>query len=669
MLNPIQIIIQGTADFGRINEEFERLSKSSSGAFGAITKGAKALEIFASAFAVEKIVELAKEFSAEWINSAKSMAQLEAALRSTKQASAEYRQSLEEQRRAISAATGAEEDQLLVIQRHLVQYKASKDQIEDLTKLSLDLAASQGMDSTSAAMLLSRALGGEQVQLRGVRLEIDQTLPKYEQINSMIRQLNSQVGGQARAAFLSAAPEVTILNNELKETKKLAGEIITIFARDQARQLLDLKHLAEMTFNALVPDRVRGQAITLIDALSGKPGAGQNTTDDAAEKEAQRLHQQRMNLLGLQTAAGLAAAGEPAQQAMLESDRAFNEVRYALNKESLSKYLATRLSLIQREAEEERKILDASIAANSAAADKKMAELNAVKQGTDLQQIEKVQQEYDKLLIEGKKLASQLSALDTKTLTNLTNEGLFQKQNPTSFAGGAQKGWVDAVKDLGTVYENLATTIRNTVGTALSSVSQSVTGLIEGTTTWGKALQNIGTNVLNVVIEGLIRMFAAMVLGNQEVTTSELAKQAATIPGALVKMLATAVGEGGWAAVALIAAAVAALGVGVAAAAGAFAEGGRPEVGQVSLVGERGPELFVPDTAGTIIPAHVTSEILNGGSRRSAARAQSRQRPMIIHVHHWGDDKVRMDKYIQSTEGRHAVVEAVGKEQHVVLRT
>ena len=35
-----------------------------------------------------------------------------------------------------------------------------------------------------------------------------------------------------------------------------------------------------------------------------------------------------------------------------------------------------------------------------------------------------------------------------------------------------------------------------------------------------------------------------------------------------------------------------------------FANGGRPPVGQASLVGERGPEMFVPDTAGTIVPNH-----------------------------------------------------------------
>ena len=38
-----------------------------------------------------------------------------------------------------------------------------------------------------------------------------------------------------------------------------------------------------------------------------------------------------------------------------------------------------------------------------------------------------------------------------------------------------------------------------------------------------------------------------------------------------------------------------------------FADGGDPPVNKVSIVGERGPELFVPRTAGTIIPNHALS--------------------------------------------------------------
>lgn len=35
---------------------------------------------------------------------------------------------------------------------------------------------------------------------------------------------------------------------------------------------------------------------------------------------------------------------------------------------------------------------------------------------------------------------------------------------------------------------------------------------------------------------------------------------------------------------------------------GKFADGGRPPVGRASLVGEQGPELFIPDSAGTVVP-------------------------------------------------------------------
>jgi hypothetical protein len=40
-----------------------------------------------------------------------------------------------------------------------------------------------------------------------------------------------------------------------------------------------------------------------------------------------------------------------------------------------------------------------------------------------------------------------------------------------------------------------------------------------------------------------------------------------------------------------------------------FADGGEPPVGVPSLVGERGPELFIPKTAGTIVPNHTLNNL------------------------------------------------------------
>jgi hypothetical protein len=44
-----------------------------------------------------------------------------------------------------------------------------------------------------------------------------------------------------------------------------------------------------------------------------------------------------------------------------------------------------------------------------------------------------------------------------------------------------------------------------------------------------------------------------------------------------------------------------------------FAEGGRPPVGRPSVIGERGPEIFVPDVAGTILPNGVAPAMASGG--------------------------------------------------------
>ena len=59
-----------------------------------------------------------------------------------------------------------------------------------------------------------------------------------------------------------------------------------------------------------------------------------------------------------------------------------------------------------------------------------------------------------------------------------------------------------------------------------------------------------------------------------------------------------------------------------------FADGGRPPVGRASIVGERGPELFVPDSAGTIIPNHAVggaNVVVNVDASGTAVKGDSGQ--------------------------------------------
>lgn len=47
---------------------------------------------------------------------------------------------------------------------------------------------------------------------------------------------------------------------------------------------------------------------------------------------------------------------------------------------------------------------------------------------------------------------------------------------------------------------------------------------------------------------------------------------------------------------------------------GFFAAGGRPPLGKASVIGEEGPELFIPDTAGTVVPNHALQAAGGGAS-------------------------------------------------------
>lgn len=72
---------------------------------------------------------------------------------------------------------------------------------------------------------------------------------------------------------------------------------------------------------------------------------------------------------------------------------------------------------------------------------------------------------------------------------------------------------------------------------------------------------------------------------------------------------------------------------------GAFANGGRPPVGKAALIGERGPELFVPSRAGTIIPnnalggsSNITVNVDASGSSVEGNADQASQLGKVIGV-------------------------------------
>lgn len=132
-------------------------------------------------------------------------------------------------------------------------------------------------------------------------------------------------------------------------------------------------------------------------------------------------------------------------------------------------------------------------------------------------------------------------------------------------------GWQDAFAQ----YTDSATNAATMAGNAFNSITQNMNSAIDNFVTTGKF--KFG-DFARSVIQDLIKI--------------ELKAQASKLLSGASNMLGSFVGS-------LF----------------GFAEGGNPPVGKPSIVGEKGPELFVPKTAGTIIP--------NGGSVGNAAQGNT----------------------------------------------
>nr|ADI17084.1 hypothetical protein [uncultured gamma proteobacterium HF0070_03O15] len=124
----------------------------------------------------------------------------------------------------------------------------------------------------------------------------------------------------------------------------------------------------------------------------------------------------------------------------------------------------------------------------------------------------------------------------------------------------ALKDQAEIAKDIQDAFDSLSTSINN-------DIKEGIKGLIKGTSTLGDLLNNVADRFLDVAL-------------NQALFGSIL-------------------GSGGE------------KGGGLLGAIGLFANGGRPPVGRPSIVGEKGPELFVPRSSGTIVP---NNKLGGGGS-------------------------------------------------------
>lgn len=264
----------------------------------------------------------------------------------------------------------------------------------------------------------------------------------------------------------------------------------------------------------------------------------------------------------------------------------------------------------------------------------------------------KLQGQQNDLLTEQQKLGGQFSISDefSKTFADIGNQ------------------W-------GTWATQLAGTFKSVWGSALTSISSGISGLIMGTKTWGQALMQIENSVLTTIIQQIVEMGvkfvmqhllmrAAMVvthaigsaLGWTQVSETN-AQEAAKAPALAANASTASIGSFGASAIIGAIAAVAAIGLITAAALGAFDVGGYTGSGgkyDVAGVVHRGE--YVMSAAAVNRIGVPTLEALHSGDS-SAASAGSPQ----VHVHMWPDENGMVKFMRDNPDAQHVIADTMGR--------
>ena len=226
---------------------------------------------------------------------------------------------------------------------------------------------------------------------------------------------------------------------------------------------------------------------------------------------------------------------------------------------------------------------------------------------------------------------------------------------------------------MNTLAQGIAATFSATVQGAVDGIAGSIQGLIFATMSWGDALRNIGQSIVTALVGAISKMFAEWILkmtlirGLESMFSVQRKTEVASeIPLNVANSAAASGGSFGTSAI-LGLIAFAALMAAALSFGGAFAKGGRPKRGAMNLVGEEGPELFIPDVSGTIIPADRTAAVLagmgmpGGGGRQTSGAARSRpgaEASSIVLV----DDRMEAERHLRTARGERRIQKLVRGE-------
>lgn len=190
---------------------------------------------------------------------------------------------------------------------------------------------------------------------------------------------------------------------------------------------------------------------------------------------------------------------------------------------------------------------------------------------------------------------------DIKGLGDVPNKSSASVEQPSDVLFGFKDNFIAGINEMWTAWQdfgaNFARLSLTTIQGAIDGISDSIAGLIMGTKNAGQAALQMAQNFVAGIIKITLQWIASRLMQSAVDKLASKSEAAAKAPSALLSSIssfgiAAAVG-----AAAFLAAMALTGGFG-----GGREHGGPVTAGNMYLVGERRPELFVPSQNGTILP-------------------------------------------------------------------
>jgi len=560
------------ADIGEFTSKMRKASSSFKKMGKNIQKAGKTMSMSLTAPLTAFAAASIKAFDTQ----AKAEAKLNTALKGNKEAF----KSLTKQAQELQKVTIFGDEETMAAQSMLASMGLEEEAIKRLTPLIQDMATAKGMNLTAAADLVAKSVGSSTNALSRYGIQIEGAVGSTDRLDSAVLALKGQFDGQAKAAAKAGAGGLKQLQNRFGDLMEKIGEMLIpvlnqlvagVDSMITAWNNLDsgLK-IAIVTFGGLLA--AIGPLVTLFGGLVSLVGFF-------------------MSPLGA-VIAGLAAlaAGAIYVADNLEAFKEVGSVVFAKLQNAVISFLQFFI---------ENNPFSFIIDGYNLLMEKlgRQGVTNPFKAVSGF--LEELKADVPKVTTEFGSFGDAVSNAATKAKNALfglgTNIGIGTGASTTG--GEAPVTLIDMDVD---EIEEEAEVINTTYGDALIATKEKIDALKESAKSFGLAM-----------VDNFAGSFATAITSGENFIVSmgnifkDLAKQiAAMLIKAALLAAVFAMIPGLGAAQTAAGGATSFSGLLTGMMGGSFANGGRPPLGKVSLVGEAGPELFVPSSSGTIVPNH-----------------------------------------------------------------